>query len=463
MTPDASEPRPAPVPPALRLGVLVLALVATVQAAATFGTLRAPEVYRKDLLQDYLAARAVLDGKDPYRPMSVLTAEYVGPVPGALAFPHPTPHPPPALLLTLPLGLTSYPRAAAAWLLLEYGLLAACCVALARGVWRSRGLAAPLALAALALWTCPVRDDLILGQFSVVILALFVASYLAVSAGRQAVGGLWLGAAVALKFLGWPVVAYYAWKRRWRVVLAAAAVLGASHAIAAGVMPGAVARYYAAVAPHAGADYSASDLNISAWTLGQRLFGGLYSQATVNNVTAPPFLNRPALAGPAGSALALAAFAACLVAASRRREESDGFLVMLCASTVLNPIAWDIYLTLLLLPLAVAGARLAARSWPPRPTLALAGLVVFLVVLKLPRELALGGGPERPVSAVRALAGTAPLLGPWLAVWVLCAAARKTADSEGAQVGLAGPAGASPRAPTLPERRTGAAIVDYNH
>lgn len=423
MTHDATESRPDAPAPALRLGVAVLVLVAAVQAASTLGTLGTPQVYRKDLLQDYLAARAILDGKDPYQPMSALRAEYLGAVDGALAFPHPTPHPPPALLLTLPLGLTTYPRAAAAWLVLEYLLLGVSCVLIVRHVRETGKATAPLALAALALWTVPVRDDLVLGQFSLVILALLVGSYLALRGRRAVLGGALLGAAVSLKFLGWPLVLFYAWKRQWRVVFAASAALVLMHIAAACVSPRALATYYASVAPHANADYSASDLNISVWAIGQRFFGGLYSQATVNTVTAPPFVDRPAFAQRASAVLALATFLIFLRVASTRRDETDGFLVLLCASTVLNPIAWEIYLSLLLLPLAVVGFRLAERSWPPRPTLALAGLVLFVIVLKAPRELVLGEGPERPVSAVRALVSAVPLFCPIAAAWLIVASA----------------------------------------
>ena len=111
-----------------------------------------------------------MDGKDPYQPMTVLRAAYLHGVDGALAFPHPTPHPPPAVLLTLPLGLTTYSRAAAAWLFLEYLLLVGCTVLVARRVIGKESKGAPFALAVLALATCPVRDDLVLGQFTVVIL-----------------------------------------------------------------------------------------------------------------------------------------------------------------------------------------------------------------------------------------------------------------------------------------------------
>lgn len=412
MTHDATDSSPKPPFPARRLLAGVLAVVAAAQVVATLGTLSAPLVYRKDLLQDYLAARAILDGRDPYQPMGVLRSAYLPGVEDALAFPHPTPHPPPALLLTLPLGVTTYPRAAAAWLAFEYLLLAACALVIARRAWGTRVYGPPLLLGMLALAASPVRDDLVLGQFTVLILALLTGSYAALTGRRPVAAGLLLGAAVSLKFLGWPLLLFCAWRRRWDVVLPAAVAVLVAYAACALLMPGAVPEYFTAVAPQANAGYSASDGNLSVWTVGQRLFGGLYSQATVNLVTAPPLIAWPGLASKTGAAVALATFLIALRSASRLRDDGDGFLVMLSVSTVLNPIAWGIYFTLLLLPLAVIGQRLAERKWPPRFSAAFAALVLLLAALRVPHSLVFGHGTHSNVPAVVALVTAVPLLWP---------------------------------------------------
>ncbi len=124
---------------------------------------------------------------------------------------------------------------------------------------------------------------------------------------------------------------------------------------------------------------------------------------TVNAVSAPPLFDRPGLAPSAGAVVASATFLFFLCVAAKLRDEGDGFLVMLSVSTVLNPIAWEIYLTLLFLPLAVVARRLARRSWPPVATTALAALVLMLVALKAPQSLVLGvgNGTESRVPALR--------------------------------------------------------------
>ncbi len=497
-----------------------LALVALLHVVSTLKTLRAPDVYRKDLLQDYLAARAILDGSDPYVSMGALRARYLPKQDRALAFPHPTPHPPPALLLTLPLGLTAYPWAAVAWLVFGYGLLGCSIVLVVRatnsrshgvpvdltpplnplpagsasnsppweggvgGVGRQRTspadsivpqslsagarLAAqlrtsdglcppplpplpkggsyqapplpngvplsdavhnpnadrsrststrldgrwPLGIAVLGLASCPIFDDLLLGQFSLVTLALVSGSYFALKRQRGLLCGALLGAAVALKFLFIPAVVYSLWKRQWSVVLAASVMIVALHAACLGIMPGAVGKYYTEIAPHANSGYSASDRNISLWTVGQRVFGGLYSQATINSIKAPALIPAPGLARVCGAAVAVFTFIAALRYASKSIDVGDGFLAMLALSTVFNPIAWEIYLVVLLLPLTVVARRLARGDWPLRATAAWTALVLLLVFLKVPRDLCFSDSREATVSALKGMLSALPMLLP---------------------------------------------------
>jgi hypothetical protein len=70
-------------------------------------TLLPPDVYSKDFLQEYLMARALLLGVNPYLPLSELAARFLGPLP-VIVFPHPLAAPPPAAMLSIPLGLLGY-------------------------------------------------------------------------------------------------------------------------------------------------------------------------------------------------------------------------------------------------------------------------------------------------------------------------------------------------------------------
>jgi len=93
---------------ALALATGVIALWKTAQS------LMFPHVYHKDFLQEYLLGRAALSSIDPYLPVSDLAEQFFGTLPEPV-FQHPTPHPPPMVLLGLPLALLSYESAAVVW------------------------------------------------------------------------------------------------------------------------------------------------------------------------------------------------------------------------------------------------------------------------------------------------------------------------------------------------------------
>lgn len=69
-----------------------------------------PEVYQKDVRADYLPARALVDGVNPYLPMSQLAERYAP----QIAMPdYVSKHPPFVKGITMPLGLVSYEVACA--------------------------------------------------------------------------------------------------------------------------------------------------------------------------------------------------------------------------------------------------------------------------------------------------------------------------------------------------------------
>src|ERR1700716_621502 len=88
-------------------------------------------LYQKDFGQEYLLARAIRDGVDPYLPIQTLGARYVD-VTGYFDRQHPPPRPPTVGLLALPLGLLSYSTAARVWFAFELVCLVAALAMLVR-------------------------------------------------------------------------------------------------------------------------------------------------------------------------------------------------------------------------------------------------------------------------------------------------------------------------------------------
>ena len=320
-------------------------------------------VYKKDLLQGYVLAKAMLTGVNPYLPVPELAGLWL-PEHNLTDLAHPTPHPFAIGWLCLPLAWLRYEHAAIVWLVFELACLAGAVGLVFRVLelkfnWRYWALATFLALG----WV-PVIDDLWLGQFSLFLLVLFLGAWLQLRAGRDGVGGLLLGALMTLKLVGWPVVLWLAWRRRWRAVLVAGATFVGAHLLAVQLHGWALVRdYYLKVGPMVGAIYRPHDANFSAWTLGQRLFaeGGF-------NFILTPLVNAPFLAKALNVLAPLALLATALWLARRARSFDTSFALLVAAGIVLNPIAWTHYLLLTVLAWVLVCRRLHALRWPRQLT-----------------------------------------------------------------------------------------------
>ena len=143
----------------------------------------------------------------------------------------------------------------------------------------------------LALGWMPVVEDLWYGQFSLFLLVLWLCSWRALRQGHDAQGGAILGLMMTMKLVGWPLVLWLAWQRRWRGVLAAALSASALHGLAIALHGWEMVRdYYFKYGPLVSAIYRVGDLNLSLMTFGRRLFSAfgreLYCDAAVAFVVA---------------------------------------------------------------------------------------------------------------------------------------------------------------------------------
>ena len=359
--------------------------------------LQPPITAQKDFIQEYLLAQAVITGLRPYDPLPTLAQTRLGTVPYSV-FPHPTPHPPPVILLALPFGLFTYPQAATLWLLLELTCLYAVCRLL---VTRYLGINNRLVPVLLSLGLCssfPFRVELEVGQLMVPMLLPLTGAWLALRRNRDAVGGALLALPLAMKFIGWPLILFLIWRKRWRAVfwtgvtfilanLASTAIIGTNQSV----------YYYRDVAPLVSRLYRSEFLNFSTWAIGYRLFAG--SSNLLDSPNAPPLFDWPMFA-PYLSVVVTAAvlFLALWLAHTSPNFETSA-AVLICASVVVNPIAWHHYLVLLLIPCAVTFRRLARSSFPRRLTLAavLIGLTLMLPQLdRLVSFMAVGDPPTVP-------------------------------------------------------------------
>lgn len=344
-------------------GLLVLRL--------PLGTLSEPTVYLKDLFQDYLMARAIAAGIDPYQLMPVLLARVLGAIrgPGGVMPVHPSPHPATVAIVLLPLASLGFPVVATIWLACELAILVAL-VALLGAAFRARlGPAQTLAIAtALIAWT-PVTADLANGQLVLPVAALVVASLVAAQRGHTAVAGCWLGLSLLVKPVAAPVAIVFL-VRRWRRALATlcgTVALGAAPVLLV-IGPPVALRYLTRVVPYVSLLYRTDIRNQSAWTMGQRLFVGMYpprvAGATATGVASAPLLPFPGLADPTGGVAVVLLIALTLLAVARSTSLTRAFALTTCAAVLVAPVSWTYDLVLTALPFAYLAIALARRGFP---------------------------------------------------------------------------------------------------
>ena len=263
--------------------------------------------------------------------------------------------------------------------LVPFALVARASLALSQGLWAATNVALlawsvtclarrwgwkPVALAVAAV-AKPLQGNFEHQNLLVVLLALIVAGLDALEEGRERSAGVWIGVATAVKMFPGLLLAYLAYRRRWRA-------LGAGVAVAGALTLGSMLRYGPVGAVSAVRDW------VAMANVGQRA-AGFGFQPLGSWVLG--------LGGSdTGVWLAMAACAALVAAAvmaGQAREEARplyevGLVTIL--AVLVSPIGW-FYYQLLAIPAWVAALTLpapagrhAALAW--RATLWVAGILL---------------------------------------------------------------------------------------
>ena len=341
------------VSPIIRVAVVaVVVVLALISLGVYVGEYSGDERFTKDFALDYVSARAVLDGRDPYTPIDELIAGYLHPPQEVLndVLPGANWHPPFKVLLTLPLALLPYRAAGITWLMLSALAYVAAGMLLgsALGWRRSSGLLLGLG----ALIVPVVQKDLSTGNLNGELLLVLVAAWHFARKGNDAAAGVAIGLAAAIKVFPALILLPFLVSRRWRVVTyagAAGALLTVIGVVALG--PADALDHIRAGTGSEGFGYwDASPANIGWWGLATRW---LSPNGWV------PHLSLGAL----GLVLAVGGIVVFLALAARPRAEftEDTFWATVPLMLLAWPIVWDHYLVLML-PWVVLGARRIPRS-----------------------------------------------------------------------------------------------------
>ena len=335
--------------------------------------------YLKDLRQGYLLAQAMVHGVDPYLPLPELGKLWL-PGHAFIGLHHPSPHPFAVGWLCLPLALLRYEQAAVVWLLFQLGCLALSVVLLLRILglaWRKPRV---VAISFLMLGWWPLILDLWFGQLNLCLLVLFLAAWRVLRRRKDVSGGALLGSLLLLKMAGWPIVLWLALQRRWRAVWAAGLFWAAAHLLAIGLHGWEMVRdYYLKVGPQVGAIYHVREINLSAWTIGQRLFN-----ESGQDFVSLPLWKSPLLVKALTALVPLVVLILALRAAVRLRNFDTAFALLMGIGVVLNPVAWQHYLLLAAPALALLLRRLHTLHWPRWMT---CGVISLAVAFSLPHSL----------------------------------------------------------------------------
>ena len=324
-------------------------------------------IFKKDFIQEFLISKSVLDGVDPYLPLPVLADRFLGPLPN-LIFPHPTPHPPPVALLCLPFGLMSYEHAAIAWFFFELICLSVSVVLLLRwlGV-EKRGTLLLLSTLLILVWA-PVTYELLTGQLTAFLFFLMAGAWLSLRSGKDIRGGIFLGTAVAVKLVPWPLIIFLMLRRNWRAACAAMTTTVVAN-IAAATLIGfdRIAYYYLKIVGSVSELYRGYYFNFSLWTIGWRIFDGTGSQV-LGGVNAPPLFNAPAIAPIVSIAISLTILIFGFAFAFKARNFDTSFGILVCLIILVSPVAWIHYLIITLIPFVIVLKNLSFLKWPCKET-----------------------------------------------------------------------------------------------
>jgi hypothetical protein len=238
-----------------------------------------PSSGAEDFIEDFVSARAILEGKDPYAPLNDLIQRYV-PM-GLARFPHSNAHPPLLMLASVPLVPLSYELAAPLWFALSIVLLFL--------VGRSLKLS-PWASLAFAAWP-PIWGAIGLGGSEMVLLAIIVAAWALARERRDWPAGALLGLAAALKLFPALLFVPYVARRRFHVVAGGVFSFGLGQAVNVLLVgPAALANYYFRALPAFNQMFVGDVVNISPHGALLRIFGGA---ADLSPIVSAPFLVLP--------------------------------------------------------------------------------------------------------------------------------------------------------------------------
>jgi len=367
----------APLMVALRyvlIGLLVLMGLARLRLILML--LATPTSYtNRDIVQEYLMAKAVISGINPYQPLNGLMQIFIGNYP---YFPHQAPYPPFVAIMFIPSIWLSLKGIIITWFIIELVCLAAIACMLTI-LWNGRlnwNLAIFIFFILLAWY--PVMNDLYHGQLSILLTLLVFAGLLALHKERKVQTGIFIGISIAIKLITWPLIIYFLLKKDWRtVVVSSLTALGLNFVtlLIIGIKP---FLDYLKVTSQVVNFWRLVWDNTSLWSIGYRLFEGTKTTIVYNTLEAPPLIFMPKIAPLVSTILVVGFLLIGLVFALHSKDVDVDFAILACVIVAISPISWDHYFVMIIISLVVMLRNLARNSFPIWQTLIFSLIALLL-------------------------------------------------------------------------------------
>ncbi len=338
-------------------------------------------IYDTDLLDTYVAVRAMAEGADPYRG-TVYDAANRYTERSSLHFQHPSARSPMMALTLRPLAWFSYQRVAQLWLVAQFAALWVAILLLFRMFSFPNRASTRLMLWLMVIGWTPVVVDLMWLNLNTLLLALLAAALYAYTCKRPLPAGLFLGASVLFKPTAWPLIPLFLLRRESVVAGSAIGTAVAGTVVTAFVAGPDLLSSYAAASSSISHLFRNHPENQSLWTIGPRLFEGIGTELSLHpQLLAPPFYSNAAWASILRYLLPLAVLTVGLIHTRRMKDGLGAVSVMLGIAVLVSPLSWLHYSPLLLIPALWATARLRDMGWPRGETV-VGGLLLALFIIE---------------------------------------------------------------------------------
>lgn len=314
-----------------------------------------------DFYQDWNSARNFRNGLPIYASIDLTMERYLGYLPRDWLAGNwrVNAHPPASVLLAYPFAWLEYRDAFLIWTIISLGALAISLWLIVRHLEiRVSGWSVFPAVAILLL-CYPFRNQIIQGQFNLVLLLLVTLVWVAARSGYSRWAGAVLGTATAVKLFPGLIFIYFVLRRDWKVLMFGAATLAAVTAVSAATLPaGTFHDYLVEVLPTL-SQWQSHPSNISLVGFWSKLFDPV---SAGTSITILPLFRSPRLAriGALLSCASLLAAVLPVILRARTRSDCDqAFGLVVTGMILVSPIAWDHYLLLLVVPLSIAWVHFA--------------------------------------------------------------------------------------------------------